>query len=201
MTRSYRQRCVLAYGADLLGDRWTLLIVRELLIQPCRFRDLARFLDGIGTNLLSRRLQDLGDAGLLERESDTPRSAYRLSRHGLELEPAVLALVRWSYRHFELAAADAHWPHWDLLPLKAFFDASRCQRSLVVQFTSDAFTAWVRTSADGFEHGIGEHEAPDLTLPWTIAELQQALQQDGRVSGDLRAFAQCFDVPARHVRI
>lgn len=66
-TRSYRQNCALAHTADLIGDRWSLLLIRDLLIQPRRFRDLAASLKGIGTNLLSDRLRTLEKNGLLEQ--------------------------------------------------------------------------------------------------------------------------------------
>ena len=71
--RSYGQYCSIARALDVVGDRWTLLIVRELLLQgPCRFTDLKNGLPGIATNLLSTRLKELEDAGLISREDAPP---------------------------------------------------------------------------------------------------------------------------------
>jgi DNA-binding HxlR family transcriptional regulator len=68
--RSYDQYCPIARGLDIVGDRWTLLLVRELLLQgPCRFTDLKNGLPGIAANLLSARLKELEDAGLISREN------------------------------------------------------------------------------------------------------------------------------------
>ena len=71
--RTYGQFCAVARALDLVGDRWTLLIVRELLLQgPCRFTDLKNGLPGIATNLLSERLKELEAAGLITREAVAP---------------------------------------------------------------------------------------------------------------------------------
>lgn len=89
--RSYDQFCSLARALDLLGERWTLLLVRELLLGPRRFRDLAEALDGIGPNLLSTRLRRLGSEGVIRRAG----REYELTRRGRGLEGPVLALARW----------------------------------------------------------------------------------------------------------
>ncbi len=65
--RSYDQYCAVARGLDVIGDRWTLLLVRDLLLGPKRYTDLQAGLPGIGTNLLADRLRELEDAGLIER--------------------------------------------------------------------------------------------------------------------------------------
>ncbi len=85
--RSYGQYCSIARALDVVGDRWTLLIVRELLLQgPCRFTDLKNGLPGIATNLLSTRLKELEEAGLISREDAPPPVAtvlYTLTENGL----------------------------------------------------------------------------------------------------------------------
>src|SRR5580698_10924376 len=97
--RSYDQYCSIARGLDIVGDRWTLLIVRELLLQgPCRFTDLKRGLPGIATNLLSTRLKELEEAGLISREDAPPPVAtalYRLTPNGAALQPVLQALGIW----------------------------------------------------------------------------------------------------------
>src|SRR3981189_1458043 len=94
--RSYVQYCSVAKALDVVGDRWTLLIVRELLLQgPCRFTDLKNGLPGIAANLLSARLKELEDAGLTSRENAPPPVAtvlYTLTENGLTLEPVLKAL-------------------------------------------------------------------------------------------------------------
>lgn len=101
MSRTYNQDCVLAYALDLLGERWTLLIVRELFLGPRRFGDLHTALPGLGTNLLSKRLKEMEEAGLIVTPSENEaRGQYRLSETGEELRPAVHTLMSWSIHYF-----------------------------------------------------------------------------------------------------
>ncbi|HXI86145.1 MAG TPA: helix-turn-helix domain-containing protein [Parvularculaceae bacterium] len=101
MSRTYNQDCVLAYALDLLGERWTLLIIRELFLGPRRFGDLHAALPGLGTNLLSKRLKELEEADLIIAPlASEARGLYRLSETGEELRPAVHALVFWSIHYF-----------------------------------------------------------------------------------------------------
>lgn len=96
--RSYRQFCGLARALDILGERWTLLIVRDLLRGPKRYGELLAGLPGLTTNLLAKRLRELEDAGVVEKLQLPPPAsvtAYALSDRGRELEPAVMALGRW----------------------------------------------------------------------------------------------------------
>lgn len=96
--RSYRQYCGLAKALDVVGERWTLLIVRNLLLGAQRYSELLRGLPGITTNLLAKRLQEMEAAGLIERTGDGGASAaYRLTSHGARLEPAVHALASWGW--------------------------------------------------------------------------------------------------------
>ena len=101
--RSYDQYCSIARALDVVGDRWTLLIIRELLLQgPCRFTDLKNGLPGIATNLLSTRLKELQDADLLSRSDAPPPVAtalYSLTDTGLALEPVLQALGLWGLRY------------------------------------------------------------------------------------------------------
>lgn len=99
MTRTYNQECVLAYALDLLGERWTLLILRELFLGPRRFGDLHAALPGLGTNLLSKRLKELEEAGLVAGAAEG-RGSYRLAEAGESLRPAVHALMLWSIEYF-----------------------------------------------------------------------------------------------------
>lgn len=101
MSRTYNQECVLAYALDLLGERWTLLIIRELFLGPLRFADLHAALPGLGTNLLSKRLKELEEAGLLlSPAAGEGSSRYRLSEAGEGLRPTVHELMFWSIEYF-----------------------------------------------------------------------------------------------------
>lgn len=97
-SREYGQFCGLARAAEVLGQRWTLLILRDLLVGPRRYSDLAAGLPGIPSNLLSTRLKELEQDGLVVREarSGADRSiVYALTERGAELRPALDALSRW----------------------------------------------------------------------------------------------------------
>jgi DNA-binding HxlR family transcriptional regulator len=97
--RSYGQHCALARALDVVGDRWTLLIVRELLARPCRYGDLRDGLPGIATNLLADRLRSLEAAGIITKEDAAPPVAtpvYALTPWGEQLWPALRELTRWA---------------------------------------------------------------------------------------------------------
>src|ERR1700736_2142028 len=99
LMRSYKQYCAMAKALDVIGERWTLLIVRELLLQgPCRYTDLRNGLPGIATNLLADRLRELEAAGILAREHAGPPIAttlFGLTPRGEELKDALYALGLW----------------------------------------------------------------------------------------------------------
>jgi len=168
--RSYRQNCALARAVDVIGERWTLLLVRDLLVGPRRFRDLVRSLKGIGTNLLADRLKQLETAGLIERHNS---HGYALTSSGMALEPAVLALVRWGLVHGpQNQPGDYHEDEWDLVALKALFQPQRAGGlTLSVQFDADALIGWMRLDAGVVSIGLGQVGKPDLVIGGTIAEL------------------------------
>ena len=100
--RSYGQYCGLAGALDLIGERWTLLVVRELMSGPKRYTDLADGLTGIGTSLLAKRLDKLERAGVIGRRVLPPPAAatvYELAPAGHELASALAPLITWGLRH------------------------------------------------------------------------------------------------------
>src|SRR5437763_13541599 len=100
-SRSYDQFCGVARALDLVGERWALLLVRDLLLGPKRFTDLRRGLPGIGTNVLAARLKELERAGVIARRTLPPPAAsvvYELTEYGRALEGPLLALGRWGAR-------------------------------------------------------------------------------------------------------
>src|SRR5436305_3952183 len=99
--RTYGDRCGIARALDLIGERWALLVVRELLLGPKRFTDLRAGLPHIGPDVLSQRLRELEQAGILRRGKLPPPAGSRIyerTPRGRELEPVVLALGRWGSR-------------------------------------------------------------------------------------------------------
>jgi DNA-binding HxlR family transcriptional regulator len=97
--RSYQQFCGVARALDVVGERWTLLVVRNLLLGPRRYSDLLAELPGITTNLLAKRLRDLEAAGLIGRRVERPSGAavYELTERGEALDPVVMELGRWGF--------------------------------------------------------------------------------------------------------
>ncbi len=126
--RTYNQYCSLARALDIVGERWTLLIVRELLSGPKRFKDLQQALAGIGANLLSTRLKEMERNGLVVKGVLPPpgvASVYDLTEHGGDLEETLMALVRWG---IPLLAepqrpGELFMPHWLLQGMLSAFNA------------------------------------------------------------------------------
>ena len=122
--RSYNQYCGLAKALDVVGDRWTLLIVRELLTGPKRYTDLQNGLPGIATNLLADRLTDLEQAELVQRDEAPPPVAttlYSLTLRGAELRPVIQELGRWARPLMgQLARGEKFLGRWLALPAELF---------------------------------------------------------------------------------
>ncbi len=113
--RSYRQFCGAAKALDVIGGRWSLLVVRNLLLGPQRFADLLAQLPGVPKNLLSARLKELRQAGVVQQVNDR----YALTAAGLELEPVVIELGRWGARFLNAPARDdVVNPAWGVISLK-----------------------------------------------------------------------------------
>jgi DNA-binding HxlR family transcriptional regulator len=168
--RSYGQYCTIARALDVVGERWTLLIVRELLLQgPCRFTDLKNGLPGIATNLLSSRLKDLEDDGLVTREDAPPPVAttlYALTDEGRALKPVLNALRQWG-RHLMVVEHpdDAFQAHWLAFAAASFTaDAEPQAAPVVVQLISGDKSAFIEVSGGEVRAAVGRAAAPELTL-------------------------------------
>ncbi len=101
MPKRYDQYCPMAHALDLVGDRWTLLVIRELMHGPQRYTDLVDRLPGIGTNILAARLKDLEGHGIVARRTLPPPAAskvYELTEYGRQLQPAMRELAVWGAR-------------------------------------------------------------------------------------------------------
>jgi DNA-binding HxlR family transcriptional regulator len=168
--RSYGQYCSIARAVEIVGDRWTLLIVRELLLQGrCRFTDLKNGLPGIATNLLSTRLKELEEAGLATREDAPPPIAtvlYSLTANGLALEPALKALGHWGLRYMtDERPDDAFQARW-LAYAAAWFttDAEPEAGPATIQLVAAGETAVIELR-DGEVHSRTGHATdPDVIL-------------------------------------
>lgn len=126
--RSYQQACGIAYALDVVGERWALLLVRELILGPKRFGELQDSLLGMGSNLLSTRLRNLERLGIVEKK-DPPdggkRHLYALSPLGRELEAVLGSLIRWGVKLPDevKGADDRYLEEWDLVALRLLYRA------------------------------------------------------------------------------
>jgi DNA-binding HxlR family transcriptional regulator len=169
MAKSYGQSCAIARGLDAVGERWTLLIVRELLIGPRRFTDLEANLPGVPSSLLGERLRGLEVAGLLQKRRLPPPAAstvYELTEAGRALEDVMLAMGRWGTLFGRaVAAEDASRPEWRLYTLKwAFqsFAADRVKMTLEMHFGDQVVAAEVDRGR--LKLSEGSAVAPDLVV-------------------------------------
>jgi DNA-binding HxlR family transcriptional regulator len=174
--RSYGQYCSVAKALDVIGDRWTLLIIRELLTQgPCRYTDLRNGLPGIATNLLSDRLRDLESAGVVRRAEAAPPIAttlFQLTGAGAELEPVLTALGGWGLRYMtQPADSDEFRSHWFTFPVGLFLrdnDPGGPPVSIELRTLRGAGRpAVVEVSGGSVRTSLGAAPAPDLVLTGT----------------------------------
>lgn len=203
--RSYAQLCGIATALDVIGDRWTPLVVRDLLLGPLRFGDLAEGLPGIGTNTLTARLKHLEDAGVIRRRLlDRPDrgTVYELTDYGRELEPILMALGRWGTRSMgRLPEQVSSRSRWLVAAMVAFHDHSRSvtqPTTWELRLDDGSFTV----RADGHQLAVvaGAPEQPDAVLTTDDASLHglltgqltpaKALRSRAvRLSGDRRELA------------
>ena len=168
--RTYSQYCAVARALDRVGERWTLLLVRELLTGPRRFKDLLQGLPGIGTNLLSARLKQLEADGLVRRASLAPpagSSVYELTGSGRGLDAAIQALGGWGRRFLGAPGRkDAFRPGWAVLAMRFTFRPERARgldESYEYRVDGEVFYARIRNGS--IETGQGPPPGrPDMTL-------------------------------------
>ncbi len=183
--RSYDQYCALAKALDVVGDRWTLLIVRELLVRPCRYSELQDGLTGIATNLLAERLRQLESAGVIGRDGD---GRYELTDRGRRLGAAVHELVRWGAPlMLSGQGTDTFRTRWLELPLELMFggvDPERPDVQIEIRTADEVLTL---SSAEGsVDVCTGSAPSPDVVVtgaPELIVGLMSgALDKDVAVS-------------------
>ncbi|MDX6665663.1 MAG: hypothetical protein QOG68_1869 [Solirubrobacteraceae bacterium] len=172
-TRSYAQLCGIATALDVIGDRWAALVVRDLLLGPLRFGDLAEGLPGIGTNTLAARLKQLEAAGVVERRllpQPERGTVYELTSYGRELEPILMALGRWGTRSMGRLSSDVvSRSRWLVAGMLAFHDESRRvarPTTWELRLTDGAFT--MRAEGSSLSVTAGAPDEADLVV--TIAD-------------------------------
>ena len=168
--KSYNHYSAVAKALDAVGDRWTLLIIRELVSQgPCRYTDLMSGLPGIATNLLADRLASLEEAGIVWREAVPPPVAatlYHLTDVGADLEPVLDALGMWGVRFMsEKDEGDQFRSHWFKRPVSMFLkDRAPDGPPVSIQLSPQDYPAVIEASQEGIRTRPGRVESPDLEL-------------------------------------
>jgi DNA-binding HxlR family transcriptional regulator len=166
--RTYGDRCGVARALDVVGERWALLIVRELLLGPKRFTDLRGGLPSLSPDVLSQRLRELEQAGLLRRRKLPPPTGarvYELTDRGRALEPVVLELGRWGSETAFPAGDAAFGADSFVIALKTLFDAGAADGldlTVELQLGEDGFRS--RVAAGRLEIARGNTGAPDATI-------------------------------------
>jgi DNA-binding HxlR family transcriptional regulator/putative sterol carrier protein len=167
--RTYDQYCAVARALDVVGERWTLLLVRELLTGPKRFKDLLDGLSGIGTTLLTARLKDLEGSGILRRTTLPPPAGskvYELTDLGHSLEPVVMALSRWGLKLLDAPRPEEETrPGWAMVALQSSLELEAVHgRKEIYEFRVDGELFHVQVERDGAEVRQGPAADPDLII-------------------------------------
>lgn len=192
--KSYGQFCGLARSLDRIGDRWTLLIVRELLLGDRTFRELERALPGLSPSLLTKRLDELAHDGLLAR-NDAPRRSksvtYGLTDAGRSLETVIIELIRWGTRWMVSGPGDdAVDARWAPLAIRALLEGRPSRRGRI-HLDVDGIHLTVNSSGRRRQVSTGHHGKPDATVAVSLPVLLELVAKGKRlesspaaVSGD-----------------
>jgi DNA-binding HxlR family transcriptional regulator len=177
--RTYGQHCAVARALDVIGDRWSLLIVRELLVRDCRFLELRRGLPGVASNLLAERLRDLEAGEVVETTTADGITRYRLTHRGRALAPVVRELARWGAPAMLAGPGpDSEQGRWLLTAADALLDGAtfRGPNPLLLQFHAEGEPVWLRLNpAAPVEVGLGHQPDADVTITGTLHQCLAAL--------------------------
>jgi DNA-binding HxlR family transcriptional regulator len=179
--RTYGQFCALAKALDVIGDRWTLLIVRELLSwKRARYTDLKSGLPGIASNLLSERLRELEDAGIVTREESpppAPATLYALTERGKALDGVIRELGRWGAPLLAQARkSDEARGHWIGLPAELYLrDGAPEKPPVTLEVRADGEPVTLTTENGAIRSRIGAAQEPDAVLSGPTFEVAQVL--------------------------
>jgi DNA-binding HxlR family transcriptional regulator len=173
--RTYNQYCGVARALDIIGERWALLVVRELALGPKRFTDLREGLPGVATNVLSSRLRQLERDGVITRRllpPPAPAQVYELTEQGRELVPIMLALGRWGASTLgPRSTVQAIRGEWLALALRAYFDAE----------ASAGVHATIGLDLDGAPFTLRIHEGQLEVLPGPDGPTDLSITSDTEV--------------------
>src|SRR5947209_8012975 len=168
--RSYDEYCAIAKSLDVIGDRWTLLIVRELALRgACRYTDLRNGLPGIASNLLAARLRELEAAGVVAREDAPPPIAttlFRLTPRGEQLRPVLEDLTRWGFPLMtEDRPGDAVRSHWLASALEMMLvDRTPDARPVTIELRTGDRPIVIETRGGTIHTRLGPADDPDARL-------------------------------------
>lgn len=210
--KPYDDGCATAHALDLIGERWALLIVRELVPGPKRFSDLKASLLGISSNILTNRLNDLEAAHILIRRRlppPTPARIYELTEWGKELEPLIREIGRWAARSPGLVVGKPMSPASVMLSLRTMFAPDRAGSfDATLSLVMDELPHMVRLTGRTLSIELGTPDTPDVTVagdPNLIAgivyggmSVADAKRAGLSVTGDetvLQQFATLFPLP------
>src|SRR6266542_4177582 len=212
VVRSYGQYCSIAKALDVVGDRWSLLIVRELLIRgACRYTDLKNGLPGIATNLLSDRIRELEAAGLIWREDAPPPVAttlFHLTDTGAELKLVLDAIGRWGLRYMiEPAESDQFRGHWFAFPVSFFLhDHDPGGPPVSIELRTAGSPAVIEVSGGSVTTRLGTTATPDLVLRgeprlilalfWGLLTAAEVTARGLEISGDASVLQRVLPQPA-----
>lgn len=193
--KSYNQYCGLAYALDIVGERWTLLIIRELIAGPRRFTDLMAGLPGISTNLLSERLKNLEQEGLVSRRVLPPpagSTVYELTLLGQALETTLIELGKWGSQFVPPSPNGATLLNVGsyALTLKTFFRPEQAQGvSETYELRIDHEVLQVQINEGEIDVRQGDGRKADVVfqtdMPTYLGLLQRQIQPDEAISGGL----------------
>jgi DNA-binding HxlR family transcriptional regulator len=189
--RTYGDGCAIAHGLDLVGERWALLVVRELLLGPKRFTDLKKGLPNASPNVISERLRELEGAGVVKRDKLPPPASarvYALTDWGRDLEETVMSLGRWAARSPSLPREAPIGADSVVLALKARFDpdaAEGVRASYDLRLGEDRFR--IAVSGEAIEIARGGANQPDARVDTDPGTLTAVLWNGGSLAEAQRA--------------
>jgi DNA-binding HxlR family transcriptional regulator len=197
--RTYNDRCGIARALDAIGDRWALLVVRELLLGPKRFTDLRAGLPRVSPDVLAQRLRELESVGVLRRDTLPAPAAsqvYELTERGRELKPVILELGRWGSR--QPPNDGPLGPDAAVIALMTMFSGG-LEGTYELRIDGHAFA--LRFAGGELDAARGSAEAPDAVIEGSPGALASVLWHgaDPRgltVTGDARPFLRAFQSPS-----
>ncbi|TQC39207.1 transcriptional regulator [Rhodococcus sp. WS4] len=211
--KSYGEYCALARALDVIGDRWTMLVVRELLVGPCRYSDLYNALPGIATNLLVQRLRTLEEAGVVAlAHAPAPVSArvYSLTEWGLGLQRPLVELARWGVPLMSTGAGEDHnRGRWLVFAIMALYpEAAALQEesgfpAVTVRIDAEDDSLLLVSGSTGVRTSVTSGDASaDVIVTGSSEEVFRTLSGDrtegahARVTGNTDALRRFFELTA-----